>query len=293
MNYKFKAFALVAGGLMLQGVAFGNHSWKSHRNNDDKLQGGRSSLAYPTAGQWHASFGVDTGVDSYKTMYQCHTQNQTVEGSAYALGLNQSVGYGCWFYLQAKESGSIAIATSDIANPTAGQERRSMPRFFDADIRAYFPLSVSQDYRVSVQPQIGFAVHYNIIRSHGATASTIDDVYTSYRSRALAPLAGLAVGYEASSNFNFRLGVAFEILNMRQRSASGPTADPTAWVNLKMRRAAVHSTLDMSYRAGSNVDFTGSVDHLNYCISNGADVTDTDFSFFNRLSYKAGVRWSF
>lgn len=251
-----------------------------------------SPLAYPAPHQWHFTFGAETGVENYQANYKCHSLTGIYEGSNYAIGFSQSVGYGNWFYMQAKESGSIGVVSEEY---NVGGYTRTTPTFLDFDVRAYFPISLSKTYMISLQPQVGFAAHLVSLRSRGVTAGTVDENYTRYRTRAYSPLVGLALGCDVSNNFNFRFGIAFEILNKRSRAQTGPTASPTTWSRLKSSRASLHSTLDLSYKVGDNLDLTGSLDHLTYnpVTYAGTALTTPDFSFMDRFSYKIGVRWNY
>lgn len=262
-----------------------------------------SPLAYPKPHMWHFTAGANTGVEHYDGGFEINTTGVTkvieyFNGSSYALGFDQSVGYGRWFYLQAKESGSTSITSSSYDDDAGGQDRRTRPSFFDADIRAYFPFALSKKHMVTLQPQIGFAMHYLHLRSRGNTAASVNDHYTRYRSRALTPVYGLALGCDVSACFNFRFGLAFETVNFKHRVVTEPSGGvDSGWRRLRMRRAAIHSTLDLSYKVGKVLDLTGSIDHLNYCpvgqTRNVIDPADVDTSFINRFTYKAGVRWKF
>jgi len=251
----------------------------------------RSSLAYPTPHQWHFTFGADTGIENFDITGFNGTYILQDKGSNYVLGFNQSVGYGRWFYLQAKESASIGV-TSLGAVPSP---LRAFPRFLDLDLRAYFPLSLSKTYRVSLQPQIGFASHWANIRSRGNTDATIEDHFTLYRTRSFAPLFGLALGCDVSDSFNFRFGIAIEVHNLRSKGQQTATSEATEWARHKIRRGGVNSSLDLNYRVGSNTDLTGSLNHINYCPLGyeGIATNNPYTSYLNRFSYKAGVRWTF
>lgn len=255
-----------------------------------------SPLAFPELHMWHFTVGTDTGIEKYDAYYKCHDQLGVFEGSNYVLGLNQSVGYGKWFYMQAKESGSFGITSNEFDATTGhAHDRRSSAHFLDLDLRAYFPIALSQTYMVSLQPQIGFAAHWVHLRARGNTEATLNNHYTRYRTRSFAPLMGLALGCDVTECFNFRFGIAFEIQNQRSLAKASPTTDSTSWVHLRMRRASVHSTLDLNYKVGRNLDLTGTLDHLNYCPIGDENATPgaADFSYINRLTYKAGVRWNF
>lgn len=262
---------------------------------ENSIEATRSSLAFPAPHQWHFTFGANTGAETYTIQYAFGADQDGYYGSALALGLDQSVGYGRWFYVQAKESSATSIADYSFTDYTGGANWRSRVSFFDFDIRAYFPLPLSHTYRISLQPQIGFALHMTHIRARGIELSTIDDRYTRYKAHALAPLLGLALGCEVSPRFNFRFAIALEIESLMQRKQYDPTNAPIDWLRLKQRRCGLHSTLDLSYKAGERLDLTGAVDHLNYNPSSDPEGTPSAFlfSYLSRFSYKLGLRWNY
>jgi len=253
-----------------------------------------SPLAYPTPHQWHFTAGADTGISTYNMKWQRNDTYEVADGSAVGLGLSQSMGYSRWFYLQLKES-FYGDVTSWSGSSDSLLTRRTHARFFDADARVYFPIPLSQDYRISLQPQIGYAMHYIQLKARGASISTVNTKYTRYRFRSHAPLAGLALGYVMNDCFNFCFGVAFEILSAKDKYQPSAIDPATDWQKLRLRRGALHTNLDMSYKAGKNLELTGSIEHLSYAPQQDAtaDATTNDFSYMNRFTYKAGLRWNF
>lgn len=111
-----------------------------------------SPLTYPHDHKWNFSAGTDCGIETFHMRYV----NQNPEdrdyssagefyGSGLVFGLNQSFGYSKWFYIQAKESATIAtdsIVPSDREDDNEGRSKGV--HFIDADIRAYFPLRITQ-----------------------------------------------------------------------------------------------------------------------------------------------------
>lgn len=252
-------------------------------------------LTFPAPGMWHFTAGAETGIESFKILYVNGQGSGTFAnefyGSAYALGFNQSVGYGSWFYLQIKESGAIATTTTLVSS----HARPKSIGFFDVDLRAYFPCAISQTHRVTLQPLVGVAGHFNNIKMQDAGEGAD---YMAAKSRSLAPMVGLALGLEPTPAFSLRTALAFEFAAVKQKTAtlSGTTVTTSAWERPHRHRLALNASLDMCYQVGPRADITGSLTYLSHSPVDVIGPTRTatfDTNYSSRTGAKVGVMWHF
>lgn len=254
-------------------------------------------LTYPTDHKWHFTVGAETGVEGFHLALREMKSDIEVngEGSAYSLAFNQSFGYGKWFYIQAKESGSVAIAPYLSGGDQAHIERSKGVHFLDADIRAYFPFRLSCTNYMTLGPLVGFGVHMTFVKRVEETQTP--ELPTS-KVRLLAPMAGIFFGFEPTDTLSMRTVLAFEFPNYKHRLTNFDEPEVTIgdWEKLHMHRLGLNASIDVSYKLGRSVDLTGSLNYLSYSLVDAlADesLEYFDSGYLSRLGMRLGARWSF
>lgn len=261
-----------------------------------------SPLTNPAPGKWHFTAGSEFGGGSYRSL-SSHDSNESyesaIEGGLFLLSLNQSVGYGRWFYLQAVESGMLGFGTSLVDGFGDGQdERASKTSFIDTSIRSYFPLPLSRRNRISLIPSIGYTMHFLTAQAHetdyGDNPYAVSPRFIRYQSRLLSPTVGLALGMDVTPRFNFRFDMALEFPNYKGRARDGYDDAMSPWERFKMHRLGLHSRLDLSYQLNSHAHLAASVDHLHYgLVDRFSDETRPFIGYLDRFTYALGVQWAF
>lgn len=261
-------------------------------------------LTYPKDHQWNFTVGAQSGVESFHLRFldrDIPGADYEGVGDAYGMGiafnLNQSFGYGKWFYLQMRESFTIATTTMLPSDREDDNESRSKGvYFFDGDARAYFPLPLSQRNRMTLGPLAGFAVHTSRIQ---AQAEVEGETFTACKTRAFSPVVGLALGLEPTCNFSIRTSLAFEFPAFSQRATpsehdEGPTGDMGSWERLRMKRLALSTSINLIYALSERLSLEGAVD--SYCHSLvDADPSEKNYdsNYANRIKGTIGAQWRF
>lgn len=246
--------------------------------------------------KWKFSLGAQTGVESFHMHFMKERGladfARNIYGSAASMSLNQSVGYSTWIYLEAQESSSFSIKSIVPRDLDDNDDARSRGvRFFDADIRAYFPIYLPTTAKVNLQPIIGFAVRTSSCKEQEEPR---DRIVKMYRSRALSPVAGLALGLEPTEYCKLRAAIALEFPSFKYRTATQSEISP--WQYLYMQRIGVNASFDMAYKISDSFDLEGSFSYLNYGATDvpGSRPSDEyDTAYFNRFGAKIGTRWNF
>lgn len=260
-----------------------------------------SPLIKPEPHKWHFTLGCEAESGSYRSIsyHQSGVAGTAsdITGGLVGMGLNQSAGYGRWFYFQILESAAVSTGTSIVEDDTRGQDvRASSSVFIDLDGRAYFPLSVSSSHSITLIPNIGFAAHFFTMNAKETfNTGVVSKSFKRFQSKAYGPLIGLALGMDVTSSFNFRFNMAFEFPRYAGRARQdSETSDLSGWEDLRMHRLALHSRLDLTYQLRELLSLTGAVDYLQYgMLDRIGTLHQSTIGYLNRTKFSCGVRWAF
>ena len=221
-------------------------------------------VAYPDFCGLNAGLGISSGFSSYKIN---STPNSTyhlnnVSIGAFTLGASQVLGYSHWFYVELRENISFGNTFYGDQDDSAVYSRRlNRSIFFDGDSRLFFPFRVSPSNRLSLQPFVGFAVHQAYLKGW---LNTRDPRGTLLRQRYLAPLAGLALGYNPTLGFAMRSSLSLHIPHGKQAQPIQTNPDAREYSTLRMQRHGIGLDFLFLGRLCENWTLTGELDFFAY-----------------------------
>ena len=256
------------------------------------------SVAYPDFCGFNAGVGTSFGLSSYSINAIAGTAEHFKYGSiaAFTVGLDQVVGYRHWFYLQLRENFSKGN-TSYGGKSSSGYfpDRLSSSWFFDADARLYIPFRVSPSNRISLQPFGGFAIHQIYLKG-GISASEYGDGIRQVllRQRLLAPLAGLALGYNPSETFALRTSLSYHMPSGKQALPVYTDVETRDYRHLRISRHGMGANFLALARLTPDWTLKGEIDYFYYSVyATRAPSINWVINATSCLSLKCGAVYQF
>lgn len=249
-------------------------------------------VAYPDFCDLNAGLGISFGLSSYSIESSPNKYQHLIDVSlgAYTLGASQVIGYSHWFYIEMRENVSYGNTFYGAQDDDKLLPRRlSKAIFFDGDARLFIPFRVSPANRLSLQPFIGFAVHEAYLKGR---LTSISAKGVLLRQRYLAPLAGLALGFNPTPAFAFRSSLSVHIPYGKQ--AQPVQSEPAAheYRALRMQRHGIGADLLFLARLSTNWTLTGELDYFTYSAF-GDSTNPWRTNYTSCLSAKVGGLYQF
>jgi len=250
-------------------------------------------VAYPDYCGFNGELGTSLGFSSYSidsaTSDTQHLLNVSV--GAFTMGTSQVIGYSHWFYAQLRENFSYGNTFFGAEDALALYPRRLHKAwFFDSDARLFIPFRVSASNRLSLQPFVGFAIHQAYFK--GKLSATATRWGTLLRQRYLAPMAGLALGYNPTPGFAARTSLSVHIPHGKQAQPAQSSTAARHYSTLRMQRHGIGLDLLLMARLSGGWTLTGELDYFAYSALTDS-TTDWRTNYTSCLSAKVGASYQF
>lgn len=269
---------------------FANSAWQSHGNNDQKKTPCSSTLAYPTASQWHMGIDITQGLSDY-TVREIYTRDTSqgftdpIYTLAYRLASKQFFGYGRAFFVEMREALNIGFVDSAVVEHTTFPLKRNHLLNTDVALGTYFLLS--RCLRMTMRPVVGF--EYHNLRMEGVVNKYNPDNRLVYKLQFWGPFAGIGFGIAPTKRWSLTSRFAFHFPQGKHSFIIDTEQQ------LNARRHGLSLTLDSNYQIKENMAWNVAFEHRQLAAYGFGAPGQTyfDLAHVKQTSVTSGLRFSF
>lgn len=240
-------------------------------------------LTYPDAGKWNYSIGLENGIESNYSYSNDASLDVTrfPFTTFYKVRTTQTAGYGRWFYLQSRFAYSLGFTGFESFISHLKQHD-----FLDYDLSLLFPLRIPSKYKITLQPQLGFAYLREVLRARSPASTYHHKLYY------LAPLVGLMLGFEPTEHLSLRGGINFQFPKAYAQTL-GSYLGPGPRRELRAARHSINFLFNASYQISKYFALATTVEVNSFSVYGGTDPSSVDTADSHRSSSTIGGSWVF